>query len=347
MREQRAPIGRLLGAAVAAAVICAVVALAYGYAGHAPRPRDVRIVVAAPAATTQGVAAALAAAAPGFKVTRASATGAVAAVRAQDADGALVLAGSARPQIVTAAATGLTQQQAIDAVLGAVAVHLGHPARRRDIAPLPAGDRGGQSSFVFELALLVPSVIGAVALFLAGARLRLWWRVAAGAAFALLAAAAAVVVLDPLLGALTGAPLPLFAFGAFGAFACVIVVLALQALFGLAGTGIAAFGFLFVGNAMSGGTVPRSFLPAGFRQISGWLPNLAIVRLSRAAVYFGAHGLGHPLLVLAVWSAGALAVIAAVDLTQRAALRRSSLSAADVYADSGLRLWRRAGAPAA
>jgi hypothetical protein len=51
--------------------------------------------------------------------------------------------------------------------------------------------------------------------------------------------------------------------------------------------------------------------------------------------------------VLAVWSAGALAVIAAVDLTQRAALRRSSLSAADVYADSGLRLWRRAGAPAA
>jgi hypothetical protein len=307
-----AQLGRLLGAAVAAAVICAVVALAYGYAGHDPRPRDVRITVAAPSAVSSQVIKAVDAL-PGFSATPADRTDALASVRDQAADGALLLSGGSQPQIVTAAAGGLTQQQAIDGVLGDITAHLGRPGRRVDIAPLPAGDRGGQSSFVFELALLVPSVIGAVALFIAGAELRLWWRVAAGAAFALLAAAAAVLVLDPILGALTGAPLALFAFGAFGAFAGVIVVLALQAVFGLAGTGIAAFAFLFVGNAMSGGTVPRSFLPGGFRQISEWLPNLAIVRLARGAVYFGSDGLGHPLLVLALWSAVALVAIAVID----------------------------------
>jgi hypothetical protein len=307
----------LFGAAVAGAVICAVVALAYGYAGHQPQPRDVRIAVAAPPAVQRQVANALQRAAPGFTATSTGARGAIAAVRDQDSDGALVLAGHARPKIVTAGASGLTQQQAIDAVLGAITSRLGHPGQRVDIAPLPAGDRGGQSSFVFELALLVPSVLGAVGLFLAGARLRLWWRVAAGLVFAALAAAAAVLVLDPLLGALTGAPLGLLGFGTFGALTCVLVALALQAVFGLAGTGIAALVFLFVGNAMSGGTVPRSFLPAGFRQISGWLPNLAIVRLTRATVYFGTDGVGHPLLVLAIWSGAALATIAAVDARRR------------------------------
>ena len=76
------------------------------------------------------------------------------------------------------------------------------------MAPLPAGDRAGLSVFVFELGLLIPSVLASIGLYFLGRRLRVWWRLAAAAAFALLAACGSVLVLDAILGALTGAPGP-------------------------------------------------------------------------------------------------------------------------------------------
>jgi hypothetical protein len=328
---------RLVAAVAAGAVVCLVIALAYGYANHQPQPREVRIAVAAPAAVRQQLVAGLHRAAEGgFAVLAATPASAVQSIKNQDAEGALVVSRGARPEIVTASAAGLTVRQAVLGVLGPVVAHLGYPARELDIAPLPPGDRAGQSSFVFELALLIPAVVGAVGLFLVGAHLRVWWRLLAAVVFAVVASALGVLVLNVVLGALTVAPLALLGFGAAGALACVMVVLALQAIFGLAGTGIAAFVFLFVGNAMSGGTIPWSFLPDGFRQISPWLPNMAIVRLTRGAVYFDSQGIGHPLLVLGIWGGCALAAISAVDVMHQAALNRTGGPAGDVYAASAL-----------
>jgi hypothetical protein len=310
---------RLLAAAAAAAVIAAVIAAAYGYAGHQPEPRDVRIALAAPPAVEHTVAVALARAGDGGFTTIATsgADAAVSAVRDQRVDGALVLSGGRPPQIVTAGAAGVSQQQAIEVTLGAITTRLGASARQADVAPLPRGDRGGQSSFVFELAILIPSVLGAVAIALVGGRTRLWWRVMAAAVYAVLASLAAVLVLDGILGALTEAPAATFAFGVLGALTCVLFTIACQAMFGTPGTAIAAVLFLFVGNAMSGGTVPRSFLPDGFRQISEWLPNGAIVQLTRNANYFGSAAVGHALLVLAIWLCCAVATVAVVDVLQR------------------------------
>jgi len=337
-------LGRLLAAALAGAILCLVIALAYGYASHQPQPRDVRIAVAAPPAVRAHVVAGLDRAVPGgFRVSAATAGGALRAVRQQGADGAFILSSGGRSQIVTAAAGGVTQQLAIEQALGAVAAHAGLQTQLVDVAPLPAGDRGGQSSFVFALALLVPSVLGAVGLFLAGARMRLWWRVLAALVFGVVASAAALLVMGPVLGALTHAPLAMLGFGALGAFTFTVVALALQAIFGLPGTGIAALVFLFVGNSMSGGTVPRSFLPDGFRQISKWLPNAAVVQLTRSANYFGTTAIGHSLAVLGIWSGCALAVIATVDVLQRAAVVRSRASEGEAYAASALSyLTRRA-----
>jgi hypothetical protein len=44
---------------------------------------------------------------------------------------------------------------------------------------------------------------------------------------------------------------------------------------------LAALAFVFIGNAVSGGTVPFAFLPDGFRQVAPWLPNGAIVSAAR------------------------------------------------------------------
>jgi ABC-type multidrug transport system permease subunit len=124
------------------------------------------------------------------------------------------------------------------------------------------------------------------------------------------------------IGALTGATGALIAIGFLGALSFVLFVAALQAVVGLPGTALAAVAFIFVGNGISGGSVPVAFLPGGFRQIAPWLPNNAIVRATRDVVYFHGHDLAHPLLVLGLWPAVALSVIAAVDLLHLSERRR-------------------------
>ena len=202
------------------------------------------------------------------------------------------MAGAAGPvTIVTAGAAEPSQQQAITAALTAAATAFHRQARVLDVAPLPASDRAGLSVFVFELGLLIPSVIGGVGLFLAGKRFRIWWRIAAAALFALLAAIASAVVLDVVFGALARAILPLIGVGFLGSFAFVTFVAACQAVVGLPGTGVAALAFVFIGNAVSGGTVAFAFLPDGFRQVAPWLPNGAIVSAARDVVYLPDAGL--------------------------------------------------------
>jgi hypothetical protein len=198
-------------------------------------------------------------------------------------------------------------------------------AKSLDVAPLSNTDRAGLSSFVFGLGLLIPSVLGGLGLFLLGMRLRLWWRVAAATLFALLAACGGVLAIDTILGALSGATAALIGIGFLGALSFVLFIAALQAVVGLPGTALAAVAFIFVGNAISGGSVPIGFLPGGFRQVAPWLPNNAIIRGVRDVVYFNGHDLAHPLLVLGLWSAVALSILVAVDLLHLSERRQRPL----------------------
>jgi hypothetical protein len=346
---------RLFAIAVAVAVVSFILTLSYGFADHAPAPHGVRIAVAAPAGFAAELATGLAHAAPGgFTVVAAPSAGAATdRVRSLSAAGGLV-AGPAGPvTIVTAGAAGTSQQQAITAALTAAAAALHRQARPLDVAPLPASDRAGLSAFVFELGLLIPSVLGSIGLFLLGRRFRLWWRVSAAVTFALLAACGSALALDTIFGALTSATGALIGVGFLGSFTFVAFATACQAVTGLPGTGLAALVFVVVGNAVSGGTVSFAFLPAGFRQVAPWLPNGAIVSAARDVVYFPDSSPGHPLLVLGIWLAGSLAVLACVDLLHRAERRRAPEREAEIYATSGTahlrqrRARRQAAAPEA
>jgi len=334
---------RLFAIAVAAAVIGFILTLSFGYADHAPAPHGVRLAVAAPAGVTRELTAGLAHAAPGgFTVLAAPSAQAVTrSVLAESAAGGLVAGATGPVTIVTAAAAGLSQQQAITAALTAAAASLHRQARSLDVAPLPAGDRAGLSVFVFELGLLLPSVIGSIGLFLLGRRFRVWWRISAAVLFALLAACGSVLALDAIFGALTGASAALIGVGFLGALTFVAFVTACQAVTGLPGTGLAALAFVVVGNAVSGGTVPFAFLPGGFRQVAPWLPNGAVVAAARDVVYLPASNIGHQLLVLGIWLAGSLAVLACVDLLHLAERRRTPEREAEIYATSGTAHLRR------
>ncbi|HXW46463.1 MAG TPA: hypothetical protein VEL03_16865, partial [Streptosporangiaceae bacterium] len=309
----------------------------YGFADHAPAPHNVPIAVAAPARFVQELKTGLAHAAPGgfTVVAEPSAHAVIGSVRSQSAAGGLVAGATGSATIVTAGAAGLNQQQAVTAALTAAVTALHHQARPLDVAPPSAGDRAGLSAFVFELGLLIPSVIGSIGLFLLGRRFRLWWRVAAAVLFAALAACGSVLALDAIYGGLTGASAALIGIGFLGSLTFVTFVTACQAVTGLPGTGLAALAFVFIGNAVSGGTVPFAFLPDGFRQVAPWLPNGAIVSAARDVVYFPASSLGHPLLVLGIWLAASLAVLAGVDLLHLAERRRAPERKAEIYATPG------------
>jgi hypothetical protein len=270
---------RLLAIAVAAAVLGLAVTLSFGYADGDPKPHNVRIAASASLAVRSQLDAGLQHAEPGgFVIVNVpSARAAAQSVRSESTAAAFVVPPSGATTIVTAAASSLLQQQAITAVLTGVSDALHRVARPLDVVPLQTGDRAGLSGFVFTLGLLIPSVLGSVGLFLFGMRLRLWWRAAAAALFALIAACAGILALDTILGALTGAGGALIAIGFLGALSFVLFATALQSVVGLTGTGLAALAFIFVGNAISGGSVPIAFLPDGFRQIAPWLPNAAIV----------------------------------------------------------------------
>jgi hypothetical protein len=325
---------RLFAIAVFAALLGFGITLSFGYADRDPRPHEVRVAMAAAPTLRANVAAGLEHAEPGGfdVVSAASAVAATQSVRSQRSVGALIVPAHGAVTIVTAGAEGVLQQQAITAALTGVSKSIRRPTKLLDVAPLPSGDRAGLSSFVFGLGLLLPSVLGGVGLFLLGRRLRLWWRVAAASLFALLVACGGVLALDTMLGALTGAGGALIGIGFLGALSFVLFVAAVQALVGLPGTALAAVAFVFVGNAISGGSVPIGFLPGGFRQIAPWLPNNAIIRGVRDVIYFHGHDLGHPLLVLVLWPVVALSILVAVDVLHLSERRQRPHSRQEIYA---------------
>ncbi len=177
-------------------------------------------------------------------------------VRSQQAVGALVVPASGPNTIVTAGAEGVQQQQVLTAALTAASTSMHRTANSVDVAPLSESDRSGLSSFVFGLGLLIPSILGSVGLFLLGMRRRLWWRVAA--AKCLCAAGSGGWSISPGHNPwrISERHAELLAIGFLGALSYVLFVAALQAVVGLPGTALAAIAFIFVGNAVSGGSVP-------------------------------------------------------------------------------------------
>jgi uncharacterized phage infection (PIP) family protein YhgE len=148
-------------------------------------------------------------------------------------------------------------------------------------------------------------------LFIFGAGVSLRRRLAATAAFVLVASLLAALTVGPIIGALPGHFWALFAIGALFAAAAALTTYGLESVFGFAGTAIAALTLVLLGNATAGGAMNQEFLPNGFRQISQALPNGAAVRAIRNTVYFQAHHTGQALLVVTAWALGGLLLILA------------------------------------
>jgi hypothetical protein len=332
---------RLILIAILAALAGGLRTLSFAYADHEPAPHGISVAVVAPPAAVAHVAHGLNHAAPGgFDVVALrSASAADAALRAQRIRGALVLRAGGDPhraQVLTASAAGPSLAQVVQTALSAAARAAGARPAVRDVVGLPARDRTDLSIFVYELGLLIPSVIGSVGIYLIGRRSRVWWRATAALLYAVLVAGFGTLIVDAGFGALTGAWLPLFGIGVLGALAFALPISGAQATLGLPAMAPMALLLIFLGNAISGGSVPTGMLPDVYRQVSPWLPNGAIVHGARSVVYFGGHGVGQPLLALALWAGGGLCLLAVNDALHAYHRRGAPERAAEIYATPGV-----------
>ncbi len=247
------------------------------------------------------------------------------AVRTGELAGAVVQDGR-RETVLVATAGGPVAAQALTKTFTAQALADRMALQVRDLRPLSQGDPRGLSVFILVLSWVIGGYLGAILLVRAfGARVRtprgLAGLLLAQAAYAVAAAALGVVLVDPLMGLISGHAAALVGIGALVLFAVGTFAISLLTMLGGAGLIAAVATVVLLGNPVSGGTVPTSMLPSGWHFLSEILPNAAGMRLVRSVSYFGSHGITDPLVVLAIYAG------ASVLLTTLVTVRRRSTGA--------------------
>lgn len=302
--------------------------LSYVGAFHAPRPHRIGLAVAAPAQVVGRTAAQLDAlpGAPLRPRPAADAADAERRVRAGTTAAALVVdPASTTDTLFVAEAGGTSVSTAATEVLTRVEAAQGRTLRVRDVVPLQPGDGRGLTGFYLVIGWIVGGYLVAALLGVArGARpatpRRAAFRLVAVVPYAVLSGLGGALVVDRVLGALTGHLLTLWALGALVVASAATVTLAFQVLFGVLGIGVTVLLFVVLGNPSAGGAYQAPLLPPFWRALSDALPNGAGTAAVRRVVYFGGTEIAGHLLVLAVYAlAGAAVALAGSALQARRA----------------------------
>jgi hypothetical protein len=307
----RPPYRNALVVVVVAATMAAAFATSYALALGDPTPHQIPIGLVGTDGRAAALAGALEKGVGGELALRSfgSAGAAEAAIGAQQVYGALVV-GPGRPRLLIASASGVSVARVLEAAAQGVVSPTGVPELDVvDLHPLPSSDPQGLVSFYVVLAASLLGILSAFQLVAnaKGLSLRAW--LAAVALLAVLGGLLLALAVDPIIGALHGPFLELWAvLGAEIAVAALfnstmIVLLGRWAV-------LPAFTlFVILGNASSGGAVAPPLLPTFYALIGQYLPPGAAVETVRSAVYFSDAQHWWPILVLATWLACTLAAL--------------------------------------
>jgi hypothetical protein len=177
-----------------------------------------------------------------------------------------------------------------------------------DVRPLPASDRRGLSPLFAVVGTLIPSLVFGVLLSVFGRALRARVRWTAVVVFAAAAGLIAAFDADVLVGALDGHFAGVAAVTALLALAAAAAAHGLGHLGGPAGIVAAVLLLLLLGLSSSGGAVTYQFEPGFFGAVSQLLPPGAALTAVRNVQYFDGAATLAPLLTLAAWAVGGLAL---------------------------------------
>ena len=311
--------------------------LSYVGAFHHPTPHHVPVAVVAPSQISGRVvtelsglpgqplsATAVASKAAGLTLLRDGSTSGVFIVDpAGKADSLLVASGG-----------GAAVSTAVEDVFAQVDAAEHRTMTVTDAVPSQPGDGRGLSGFYLVIGWLVGGYLVAALLGIAqGARpattRRAIHRLIVLVPYAVLSGLGGAVIVDPVLGALTGHFVALWWLGALLVFCAAAVTMAFQVLLGVFGIGLTLILFVVLGNPSAGGAYPAPLLPPFWRAIGNSMPNGAGVEAVRRIVYFGSYNTAGNLLVIAIYTVAgiAIAVTGASVLARRAAAGQSDVAA--------------------
>ena len=219
--------------------------------------------------------------------------------------------------LLVASGGGTSVSGAVQTVVTGVETAQQRTAVVEDLVPLQPGDGRGLIGFYLVIGWIVGGYLVAALLGVsAGSRpattRRAIFRLGALVPYAVLSGLGGAVIVDPVLGALTGHFIALWALGAVLVFAAGAVTMAFQVVFGVLGIGLTVLVFVILGNPTAGGAYQAQLLPPFWRALGYLLPNGAGTETIRRIVYFGGQGIGIHLAVIVAWAVvGAVVAILA------------------------------------
>jgi hypothetical protein len=283
--------------------------LSYLGALHSPAPHRIPVIVVAPQEVGRQVAEQLNAI-PGQPMLASASDDvrvALASLRAGEAAGIYVVsAADTHDFAVVASGAGPSVATAVEDLFDAAAKLHDRTVSVHDAVPLNPGDADGLAGFYLVIGWVVGGCLFAVVL---GATLPCaGWRLGATPLYALTSGLGGAAIADGVLGAIDGHFWSVTGIGVLVTLSATAVTIALQTLFGIIGIGLAAVILVILGIPSAGGAYPAALLPPFWRAVSGGLPNGAGTESLRRIVYFGTHGVTHPIVVLSVWIIGGVAL---------------------------------------
>jgi hypothetical protein len=307
--------------------------LSYVAAFHHQSPHRIPVQVAGPAQYADRAAAGLNALRGGPVQATVAATlaQARAALISGSTSGALVIDPSSTTDTVyLASGGGASLATAVQDVLQTAEASQHRNTRVVDLVPLQPGDGRGLTGFYFVVGLLITGYLAAAALGVTrGARQptvrRTVFRLTAFIVPSIVSGLLAALVVDPLLGAITGHFLALWGVGALLVACAGTVTVFFQALLDTVGVGLTVILFVILGNPSAGGAYQWPLLPTFFRVIGPALPNGAGVEALRRIVYFGGQDITGDLLIISAYVVGG-SILALVASRLVGSGRRPALS---------------------
>lgn len=299
--------------------------LSYVGAFHAPKPHDISIAIVAPAQDSAALVREINAIPSG--PLRATPLSDERTARSRVSHGStsaalIVNATGTTDTLLVASGEGVSVVTAVEQVTTQIEGTEHRAVNVTDLVPLQSGDARGLTGFYLVVGWIVGGYLVAALLGIArGARpaspRRAVIRLLSLVPYAMASGLGGALVVDQILGALTGHYLALAAIGTLLVFGVAAVTMAFQVLLGVLGIGLTVLVFVVLGNPSAGGAYQPALLPPFWRAISAALPNGAGTDSVRRIVYFGSGGISEHLIVLTTY------VVAGVLVTLGASLLRA------------------------
>ena len=311
-------------AIVGFAVLVIQLAFISSYVGalHSPEPHGLGVGVLASNSQIRSLSASIGPSSSDFSLLPVASK----AKLVQEVEDAQLFAGYIPSQhsstLYVSSAQGTVATSLIEGVFSQVALQSHSALHTADLEPLPRNNSGGLVQFYLVIGWIVGAYLFAVIFGLLvgmtpNGLVGYFRRLPMFLLYSILSGIGGATIVTNAFGYQQGHELSIVLIGTLIVGSVSLTTAALQSAGGLVGTGLVILGFVVVGNPSAGGPWPMAMLPAPWRQIGGWLPNGAGLNAVRDVLFFHGHDLGSQILVLGIYAAVGLGLLALLSVRGR------------------------------